>query len=372
MKNLFVAAMLPLFLFQPKPKESYLITGTYTGGKSKGIYVFKFNHRTGEATEVSVTETSNPSFVAVSPGEQFVFAVHEDANGGKGGKVSSYRFDKQSGRLTLINTQSTEGDHPCYVDVDKTGRWVFTANYSSGSLSVLPVQPDGSLGKATQTIVHEGSGANKQRQEKPHVHATYVSPDNKFLLVPDLGIDKIMVYAFDAATGRLTPASQPFLGSEPGAGPRHVDFAPNGKTVYAIEELTGHVTVYRNNDGKFEKIQRISTVKPGASGFAGSADIHVSKDGKYLYASNRGDFNDIAVYEIHKADGALRLVSHHDVGSAPRNFTINPTGKYLLAGSQGKDEIVVFQRSKATGQLKDTGKRIAVGKPVCLKWVGMN
>src|SRR3990170_945589 len=214
MKNLILTIALPFLLLPESPKENFLIVGTYTGGKSEGIYVYKFNSEEGSYKEVSHVKTSNPSFVAVSPDEKYVYAVHENAGNGTGGEISSFSFDKEKGILTLINQQPTQGDHPCYVEIDKTGKWIFAGNYSSGSLSVLPVSEDGSLGATTTHITHTGSGPSKDRQEKPHVHCTKISPDNKWLYVPDLGIDKVMIYAFDEATGKLTPGSQAFAKSQ--------------------------------------------------------------------------------------------------------------------------------------------------------------
>jgi 6-phosphogluconolactonase len=373
MKSLIISAIASAFLFQPASNESYLIVGTYTGGKSEGIYVYKFNSADGSSKEVSHVKTSNPSFVAVSPDQRFVYAVHEDAvNNGKGGEISAFAFSKETGTLTYINEQSSAGDHPCYVAIDKTGKWIATGNYSGGSLSILPVNKDGSLGAATTTIRHEGSGMNKQRQEKPHVHCTLFSNDNRFLFVPDLGLDKVMIYAFDATTGKLTPAKQPFAKSTDGAGPRHFTFHPNNKYGYLIEELSGTVVAFQYNNGALKDIQRISTMPSNDTSFAGSADIHVSPDGKFLYVSNRSISNTIAIYTINQQNGKLSLAGHQStLGKTPRNFNFDPSGNFLLVANQESNEIVIFKRDKITGLLTDTGKRIGVGKPVCLKWVAV-
>lgn len=350
-------------------QEHYLLVGTYTGGKSEGIYVYRFNSKDHSHQPVSHIKASNPSFLAISPDQRFVYAVHENGGNHDGGEVSAYRFDNTNGTLQLINTRRTGGDHPCFVDVDKSGKWVFVANYSSGTLSVLPVRPDGSLGEAVTKIQHEGSGTNKDRQAGPHVHATRISPDNKWLFVPDLGTDKLMIYSFDENTGSLKTGSQPYIESEPGAGPRHIDFHPSGKYIYLIEELTGHVVVYLFHDGRLIRLQRVSSLPPDQKGFAGSADIHVSPDGKHLYASNRGNFDNIAIFKI-KKDGRLDIKGFQStLGKAPRNFNFDPSAKYILAGNQDSDEIVVFKRKSGNGLLQDTGDRIAAGKPVCLKWI---
>ncbi|MEI9809170.1 MAG: lactonase family protein [Bacteroidota bacterium] len=363
-----------LILLTSAGQENYLITGTYTGGKSEGIYVFKFNSSDGSAKEVSHVHTSNPSYVAISPDQRFVYAVLENAdNKGKGGGISAFSFNKETGVLTYINQQPTGGDHPCYVEIDKTGKWVAAGNYSSGSLSILPVNTDGSLGTTTTHIQHEGSGVNKQRQEKPHVHCTVFSPDNKFLFVPDLGIDKVMIYAFDVATGKLSPAKQPFAKSVDGSGPRHFVFHPTNKYAYLIEELSGTVETFQYKDGGLKNIQRISTMPANDTSFAGSADIHISPDGKFLYASNRSTANTIAIYKINPTDGTLTLLAHQStLGNGPRNFNFDPTGNFLLVGNQNSDQVVIFKRDNVTGLLNDTGKRIEVGKPVCLKWITIN
>jgi 6-phosphogluconolactonase len=363
------------------PQENYMIVGTYDSPKSEGLYVYKFNSADGSAKEISHIKTPNASFVTVSPNEKYVYAVHEDApQSGKGGEVVAFSFNKETGTLTFINKQPSGGDHPCHVETDKTGKWVFASNYSSGSLSVFPVNADGGLGTAT-TIQHYGAGKNEQRQKGPHTHGAIISNDNRWLFVTDLGIDKVMIYSFDAATGKLTPAPQPFVESVPGSGPRLFTFHPNNKFGYVIEELTGTVVAYKYKKGQLKKIQRISTMRQHDSSFAGSADIHVSADarpddpvgrGKFLYASNRGDVNTIAIYSITKKKGSLSIIGHQStLGKGPRNFSIDPSGKFLLCENQNSDEIVIFNRDSTTGLLSDSGKRITVGKPVCIKWINL-
>ena len=372
-QRIFLSIFLFLFCGIAKAQQHfYLLAGTYTSGKSKGIYVYRFNSNDGSATEISQVKISNPSFIAVSPDEQFVYSVEEDAAAnGMGGEISAFSFNKKNGSLSFINRQPTGGDHPCYVSADKTGKWVAAGNYSSGTVSIFPVEANGSLAVAT-TIKHEGSGLNKSRQASPHVHCTFFSADNKFLFVPDLGIDKLMIYAFDENTGKLTAAKQPFAQSEPGAGPRHICFDPSNKFAYLIEELSGTVVTYKYKDGKFKLRQRISTMPAGDTSIAGSADIHVSPDGKFLYASNRAQANTIAIFSINQKNGKLSLIGHQStLGKTPRNFNFDPTGNFLLVANQNSDAIVVFKINKDSGLLTDTGYRIDVGKPVCLKWISM-
>ena len=354
-------------------QQYYLVTGTYTSGKSQGIYVYQFNSSDGSAKAVSSVKISNPSFVAVSPDEQFVYSVEEDAaKNGKSGEITAFSFNKKTGILGFLNRQPTGGDHPCYVSVDKTGKWVAAGNYTSGSLSILPVQANGSLGAATTIIKHEGSGPNKSRQASPHVHCTFFSPDNRFLFVPDLGIDKVMIYAFDETTGKLTTAKQPFALSEPGTGPRHICFHTSNKYAYLIQELSGTVTVFKYKNGKLKSKQRIGSMPAGDTSFAGSADIHVSPDGKFLYASNRAESNTIAIFSINQKNGKLSLIGHQStLGKTPRNFNFDPTGNFLLVANQNSDKIVVFKIDKDTGLLTDTNNNIDVGKPVCLKWISI-
>ena len=369
--KILLAAFVFLFCNISKAQQQYyLLTGTYTSPNSEGIYVYRFNSADGSAKEVSHVKISNPSFVAVSPNEQFVYSVEEDAaTNGKGGAISAFSFNKKTGILSFINRQPTGGDHPCYVSVDKTGKWVAAGNYTSGSLSILPVEANGGLGAAT-TIKHEGSGPSKARQASPHVHCTFFSADNRFLFVPDLGIDKLMIYAFDENTGKLTPAKQPFAQSEPGAGPRHICFNAANTFAYLIEELSGTVVTYKYKNGKFKMKQRISTMPAGDTSFAGSADIHASPDGKFLYASNRAEANTIAIFSINQKNGKLSLIGHQStLSKTPRNFNFDPTGNFLLVANQNSDKIVVFKINKDTGLLTDTNNNIDVGKPVCLKWI---
>ena len=368
--KLFFSTLLSLLFLSSPAQEHYMIVGTYDSPKSEGVYVYKFNSADGSAKEISHVKTSNPSFVTFSPNGKFVYAVHETApQDGKGGDIAAFTFNKETGTLTFINRQLSGGDHPCHVETDKTGKWLFASNYSSGSLSVLPINTDGSLGMAT-TIQHTGSGKNLQRQKGPHTHGAIISDNNRYLFVTDLGIDKVMIYSFDATTGKLTPAEQPFVKSVSGSGPRLFTFHPNNKFAYVIEELTGTVSMYKYKKGRLNGKERISTMRQNDTLFAGSADIHLSPDGKFLYASNRGDVNTIAIFSINKKDGRLTLTGHQStLGKTPRNFSIDPSGKFLLCENQNSDEIVIFNRDANTGLLSDSGKRIAVGKPVCIKWM---
>ena len=352
-------------------KKPYLLVGTYTSGKGEGVYVYSFDTKTADNSLISVAKSSNPSYLAVSPNKKIVYAANENAdstNEGIGGSVSAFSF--KNGILTLINKQFSGGKHPCYVTVDKAGKWVFAGNYSSGTLAVFPAKTNGAIGAAIQTIAHKGSGPNKDRQEAPHVHATVLSPDNNYLFVPNLGIDKVMSYHFNKANGKLTPTTQISANSEPGSGPRHIEFAPNKKYAYLMEELTGTVVVYAYKNGQLTKQQRINALPENFKGSYGSADIHVSADNRFLYCSNRGTSNSISIFKINQNNGKLTLIGNQStMGKTPRNFNFDPTGNFLLVANQETDNIVIFKINKETGLLTDTGKQIAVPNPVCIKWI---
>lgn len=345
-----------------------LIIGTYTNkGTSEGIYVYEFDIATGKASyKNKATGVNDPSYVALNKEENFLYAVNEGS-----GDVSSFSFDKTSGTLKFLNKKPSNGSAPCYIVIDKDNRYVIAANYGGGSFSVYPVQKDGSLGEAAQTIQHSGSSVNKERQERSHVHSAVFSPEEDHLIVSDLGTDQISIYRFNSA-GNTQPVStgeHPFVDAGKGSGPRHFEFHPNGKFAYSIQELNGNISAFGYNKGKLSLLQNISMVDPAFKGETGAADIHVSPDGKFLYSSNRGDANDIAIFAIAPKTGKLTLKGRtSSMGKGPRNFVIDPEGNFLLAANQYSDSIVIFKRNKTTGMLTDTGERIKVGAPVCLKF----
>lgn len=361
----------------PSPKPSahyYLLVGTYDSPLSEGIYVYDFNSADGTAREISHIKSSNPSFLAISADNRYVYAVNENADSitHKGGSVSSFSFDKKNGTLKLLSKQSSQGDHPCYVSVDKTGKWVLAGNYTSGNFSVLPVIKNGVLGKAKTVIQHKGSGPDSSRQQSAHVHAVYLKNGGAELFVPDLGTDKLMRYRLNTATGAVTPAAGGHITVSPGTGPRHIDFHPNGKFAYLVQELTSAVVVYKTKTGGgLEEIQNNSALPYTYRGpQGGAADIHVSPDGKFLYCSIRGLANTIAVFSIDQVSGMITMVESVFVeGEKPRNFNFDPTGNFLLVGNQNSDEIVIFKRDRESGKLTDSGNRIRLGKPVCIKWI---
>ncbi len=360
-------------------QQYYLFVGTYTegpfkNGESKGIYVYRFDGATGDLTPVSTVATDNPSYLAVAPGGKFLYAVNE-TDGAKPGSVSAFSFNKSTGQLTFIDKQASGGDDPCYVTVDKHQKWAMVANYGGGSYSALPISPDGYLAPATQTVQHQGSGPNKGRQATAHVHSTILSPDEKYLVVCDLGIDKLSVLKFNPAGGKtpLAGATDSVVDMQPGIGPRHTAFYPGKPYAYVIDELGGTVDAFHYTNGKLTPIQHISSHPDGYHGDIGSADIHISPNGKFLYASNRGDANSLAIFAIDPSTGKLTLKGFQPtLGKTPRNFMIDPTGHWLLVANQNGKNVVVFKIDPVTGMLTDTNKRIELPAPVCLKMEPVN
>lgn len=346
----------------------YLFIGTYTSGGSKGIYVYNFNSQTGEAKWVSNTDSAaNPSFLTIAPDGKHIYAVNEISRA-QAGLVAAYTFDPASGKLNLINRVSSGSENPCHISITKNGKWLAVANYTGGSLATFPVNADGSIQPFAQHIIHNGKSVNPDRQEKAHVHSVFFSPDEKYLFTPDLGMDEVTSYQFNPNNKEpLSPAAKPLVNAEPGSGPRHLDFSPNGKFMYVIEEMGGSVSAYAYNNGIAKKIQRIATHPADYEGQPGSADIHISPDGKFLYASNRGDENNIAIFSV-ATDGKLTSVGYQStMGMQPRNFMIDPTGNFLLAANQKTSNIVIYKRDKATGLLTALPKQLEIPNPVCLK-----
>lgn len=347
----------------------YLLVGTYTKNQKDGIYVYRFNPNKGEVTFVSKTSgVENPTYLAVSEDQKFVYAVNEI--GDDKGTVSAFALDKKKGELTFLNKQSTGGDGPCYVSVDSSGKWVVAANYSGGNLSTLKTNADGSLQPLSQLVAHEGYGVNVQRQEMPHVHSVVFSPDEQYLFAADLGNDRLYHYKFSStdAANPLTDADPAYYEIPDGSGPRHFTFHPNGKYAYLVNELSGNVIAYQYNNGQLTEIQTLLSDNTGGKEDKGSADIHLTSDGKFLFTSNRGKANDITIYKV-QSDGKLTEVGHQAVGQHPRNFMIDPTNRFLLVANRDSNSIQIFVINKNYGLLQDTGVKIDVDSPVCLKMV---
>jgi len=369
MKYIFlIAGILTSLLAYGGNSITYLFVGSYTDGKpDTGIYVYEFNAETGalEAKGI-VDKVVNPSFLEVSPNGQNLY-VCTDTKLPENGTISAYAIDSVKGTLAFLNKQPSGGENPIYVSVDNTNRYVACGNYGSGSAVIFKVNQDGKIDPFIQLMQFSGSSINKQRQEKSHIHATVFSPDNKFLFMPDLGTDKIR--AFDFKSNDLSPlvaADYLLVKTNPGSGPRHLVFHPNKKFAYCIEELSGTISMYLYNRGKLEFIERTFACADTTE-IHSSADIHITPDGRFLYASNRGE-NTIAIFSINKKDGKLSLIGHQStLGNTPRNFAIDPSGNFLLVANQLSNNIVVFRINKETGTLAKTLNEVVVPNPSCLK-----
>jgi 6-phosphogluconolactonase len=387
MPRLFIACLLLLVVVSlsvfghaqgssPAPNGMLVYFGTYTGAKSKGVYVSRLDPASGTLTPPQLAaETSSPSFLAVHPGGAFLYALNEvNAFGGKPtGSVSAFAIDRKSGLLKELNQQSSVGPGPAHLIVDKDGRNVLVANYGGGSVAVVPIGKDGRLKSPSAFVQHTGSSVNPQRQKEPHAHSINLDPANRFAYVADLGLDKILVYRFDAGKGLLTLNDPSSASLKPGAGPRHLALDQAGKFAYVINELNCTITVFSNDTtkGELREVQTISTLPPGQamqSSYSG-AEVQVHPSGKFLYASNRGH-DSIAVFTIEPGTGRLTYVENEPTqGSTPRGFGIDPDGGYLLAGNQKSDSVVVFRIDPQSGKLAPTGNKIEVGAPVCVKFV---
>ena len=367
-----------LTLAASKPQGKYLLyVGTYTeeGSQSKGIYAYRYDAATGRVTPLGLAaETTNPSFVALHPNGRFLYAVNEVQNykGPNSGGVSAFSIDRASGKLTFLNEVASRGADPCYITVDKAGKYVLVANYTGGSVATFPVLEDGKLGEASAFVQHTGHGTDPKRQEGPHAHSIDLSPDNRFASVDDLGLDELLVYKFDATSGSLTPNDPPFAKLDGGSGPRHFALRPDGQFAYVVSEMKGTVTVLSNDSrtGTRHALQTVSTLPADFKGDIEDAEIQIHPSGKFLYASNRGDGNSIAVFAIDASKGTLTPVEITPTqGKTPRSFDIDPTGTLLFAANQQSNNIVVFRIDEKTGKLAPTGQVLDVPSPVCVKFL---
>ncbi|MGA2609668.1 MAG: lactonase family protein [Terriglobia bacterium] len=356
-------------------KSKFLVyIGTYTEKKGKGIYAYRFDPATGQLSSLGLAaESVNPSFLAIDPSRRFLYAVNEISKyeGRRSGGVSAFAIDPGTGKLTFLNEVPSGGADPCHVAVDKTGRYVLVANYSGGSLAVFPILKDGRLGEASAFVRHSGASINPQRQEGPHAHSIYLSPDNRFAISADLGLDEVLVYRFDSEKGTLAPNNPPFAKVNPGAGPRHFAFHTSGKFGYVINEMQSTVTVfsYEPASGALHLLQTISTLPQDFEGESTAAEVQVHPSGRFLYGSNRGH-DSIAVFAINNRKGTLTPNGYAPtLGKAPRNFAVDPTGSYLFAANQDSDSIVQFRIDPNTGRLTPTGQVLEVPSPVCVTFV---
>jgi 6-phosphogluconolactonase len=381
-----------------KPPEKYRVyVGTYTrGSKSQGVYRMELDTATGKLSKpVLAGKAVNPSFLAIHPTGKYLYAVEETGDFGKKptGCLDSFAIDQETGELKLLNRQASGGADPCHLVLDKEGRYALAANYSGGSVCVLPIDASGKLGKPTSVIRHTGKSVNKARQEAPHPHSVNLDAANRFAVVADLGLDKVFVYRFDK--GKLTANAPAFVNTRPGAGPRHFAFHPNGKSAYVINELASTITVFRYDPkkGVLEDLQTISTLPPerfkrpdrtGEDPTTGkvkppsrfdlhstTAEVVVHPSGRFLYGSNRGH-DSIAVFGVDATTGQLFSRGHQREGiKTPRNFAVDPTGKFCLVANQDSDSVIVFEVDQKTGKLRPTKEKASIPRPVCLRFLAV-
>ena len=348
--------------------------GTYTGPRSRGIYLSEFSPATGKlSTPQLVAETKNPTFLAVGPELQLLYAVNEigDFAGQKAGAVSGFKLDRKTGALTFLNQKASGGSGPCHLAVARDGKCTVVANYGSGNVAVLPIESDGRLGEPSASVQHHGSSVNPQRQEGPHAHFVTWDPQQRRVLTCDLGLDKVLSYELSPSLTTLSPANPPSFSLKPGSGPRHLAFSPDSRFVYVINELSSTLTCcsYSEATGELKEIQSLSTLPEQFHGANTCAEIEVHPSGKFLYGSNRGH-DSIAVFELNPSTGKATLRQHQSTqGKNPRHFSLDPSGKWLLAENQDSDSVVVMAVDSQTGQLSVTGETQKVGAPVCAVFI---
>lgn len=343
--------------------------GTFTDHGSKGIYLMQMDASDGALTEPQLAvEAPSPAFLALHPNHRVLYSVNEVDKG----TVSAFSIDEQSGKLTFLNKEPSAGHRPTHLVVDPEGKNVLTANYGSGSVAVLPIEADGKLAAPSSFDQHTGKGADPSRQEGPHAHSIYVDPSGHFALSCDLGLDKIFIYRFDPQAHTITHDDPPFGTVAPGSGPRHLAISPDGHHLYVVDEMACTVTAfdYDSSRGTMSEIQSISTLPDDFQGQKSTAEVAVHRSGRFLYASNRGDANSIAIFKIDPSTGKLTAVGHVSTqGRAPRDFALDPSGKWLLAANQDTNNIVEFQIDQQTGALQPTGVNIKTPTPVCITFL---
>jgi len=354
--------------------EHWAYFGTYTRKLSKGIYVSRYTAADGKMGPPELAgELTNPSWVTVHPKGQYLYAASETGNfqGQRTGSVAAFSIDRATGKLSKLNELPSHGTSPCHVIVDGTGRSAVVANYGTGSVACYPIQSDGSLGDASSVIQHTGSGPVAARQQGPHAHQAVLSPDNRFVLIPDLGLDKVMIYRLDPAKATLEAHEPAFASTPPGFGPRHLAFHPKGRFAYVIGEMASSIAAYAFDPakGSFQQLATISTLPEGFTGRNSTAEIEVHPSGRFLYGSNRGQ-DTIAVYAIDQSKGTLTMLEQiPSQGKTPRNFKIDPSGDFLFVANQDTDNIVGFRIDTKTGHLAPTGQTFEVGAPVCIAFL---
>ena len=373
----FILTIAMLTGAEGKKQTGYLIfVGSYTGPSSKGIYVYRFDPKTGKTEELGLAaETANPSFLTLDPSRRFLYAVNEISNfhNQHTGAISSFKVDPKTGKLTLLNQVSSAGAGPCFIAFDRTGKHLLAANYEAGSVAVFPILPDGRLGEATSSIQHSGHGADPERQEGPHPHWIGLSANNKFAVTTDLGLDRLFVYRFDRSAGSLAEAGAASFSLPPRSGPRHFTFDSTGKFGYLINEMSSTITAlsFDQESGTLHEVQTISTLPKEFKGQNDTAEIAIHPSGKFLYGSNRGH-DSIAVFAIDPKNGNLTNIQYVSSGGVkPRTFEIDPSGNYLFVANQISNKVVIFRVDRNTGRLTPSGDVLDVPSPVCVKFLAL-
>lgn len=366
---LFALLLMPCVATAQVAEKYRVYIGTYSGKLSKGIYQCELDTKDGKLSGAAVAaEVKDPSFVAIHPNQRYLYCVGE---GGKG-SITAFSIDAKSGKLTLLNAQPSQGAAPCHLVVDATGKNVLAANYTGGSCLSIPIEADGGLSKSSSFHQHKGFSVDKSRQQAPHAHSINLDKANKFAFCADLGLDKVLIYRFDAAKGTLTPNDPPAFDTPPGSGPRHFAWHPNGKFAYINGEMSMTViaTAYDDERGSLKQLQVLSTLPKDANRKgASTAEVVVHPNGKFVYVSNRGH-NSIAIFSCDPKTGMLKAVGHESRNIAtPRNFAIEPTGKYMLVANQSGNSVISFGINQSTGELIPTGGSVSVGAPVCVRFM---
>lgn len=351
-------------------QKQFVFFGSYNWDKgSEAVYVYELDNKTGKLTKVaSSSDVINPGYITVSSDGKYIYAS-SDAKTPNYGTVSSFAFDAEKKSLTFLNQQKTRGENPVYVNVDKSGKWLINATYNQATISVFPLLENGKIDSIAQHFKFtEGSGVNPTRQEKSHTHSAVFAPDYTTVLFADLGADKILQYPFDASQKQpFIDSKSSFINTKPGSGPRHITFSKNGKLVYSIEELAGMISVYDFSNNTLKEIQRIATHPDKITEGFESSDVHISPDGKFLYATNRGKENNIAIFKVLN-DGKLESIGYKKTGGKhPRTFVIDETGKFIIVTNVISQDVTVFKRNLETGMLKKVGKPVKVKNVTCVK-----
>ncbi|MFO0425437.1 MAG: lactonase family protein [Planctomyces sp.] len=352
-------------------EELLVFVTAFSGGEDGAIHAYGLNTETGQLTlKERTTDPKNAFFIALSPDRKYLYSIH--APGQFGGKeneqVAAYSLEGRTGRMKLLNRTSALGTAACYLDVDATGKTVFVANYSTGSVASIPVRPDGTLGEAATFVQHEGHSVDKTRQDAAHAHCIVVTPDNRFVLSADLGLDRILSYRIESGTSRMVPSASPFFRTIPGAGPRHLTFHPNGRHVYVINELANSVTLfdYIKESGILTEQQTLSTVPLDFTGTSHTADVKVTPNGRFMYGTNRGH-DSIACYRLNDS-GRMELITiEPSLGKGPQNLVITPDGKYLLCANMPGNNLVVFRIDADTGKISSAGDPVTLTGPSCIR-----